>query len=250
MSDKVRDNRMCSIGGCESKSFCRSWCTVHYSRWREHGDPNFRIRGEVRDGKRICPGCHVDKPLFEWGRFRCNLCNNKRSAQYLKDNPERRERNNELANARRAKNGDKFRQKEAELRNRNRDRINENGRRYRAKPEAKARAKEYRESRPLELLREYQKRYIEKNPGKYAMSARKQAMSARKWQAESLESATRRGFIWAGWELELISDRSRTSRDLAEELNRTVDAVSHQRGLLRRDPKTITRAGLSDSGIF
>lgn len=29
----------CSIGGCEKPTRTRSWCGMHYRRWRVHGDP-------------------------------------------------------------------------------------------------------------------------------------------------------------------------------------------------------------------
>ena len=31
--------RTCSIEGCERKVRARSWCAVHYSRWRRNGNP-------------------------------------------------------------------------------------------------------------------------------------------------------------------------------------------------------------------
>ena len=31
--------KQCSIDGCEKPSRTRSWCAMHYWRWREHGDP-------------------------------------------------------------------------------------------------------------------------------------------------------------------------------------------------------------------
>lgn len=29
----------CSIPGCERKFYARGWCSLHYRRWRVHGDP-------------------------------------------------------------------------------------------------------------------------------------------------------------------------------------------------------------------
>lgn len=31
--------RTCSFEGCDKITFARNWCTMHYSRWRRHGDP-------------------------------------------------------------------------------------------------------------------------------------------------------------------------------------------------------------------
>jgi|694.fasta_scaffold99305_3 hypothetical protein len=31
--------KMCSVGGCERTAVARGWCTVHYARYRRHGDP-------------------------------------------------------------------------------------------------------------------------------------------------------------------------------------------------------------------
>lgn len=31
----------CSIEGCESRVLARSWCSKHYNRWRNHGDPEW-----------------------------------------------------------------------------------------------------------------------------------------------------------------------------------------------------------------
>jgi len=69
-------------------------------------------------------------------------------------------------------------------------------------------------------------------------------------QRETLPTADRSGFEWAGWEFELVSDYGRSARALARQLGRTYYAVQAARKLLRNDPKTIERAGLSKSGIL
>ena len=39
--------RSCTLGGCESKTIARGWCSMHYNRWKTHGDPavTLYIRG-------------------------------------------------------------------------------------------------------------------------------------------------------------------------------------------------------------
>lgn len=72
---------------------------------------------------------------------------------------------------------------------------------------------------------------------------RKRTMSAK-----AIPAAPRKGFEWAGWELEVISDPSRSAKDLGAQLGRTAVSVGNMRHRLRNDPTTIDRAGLSDSG--
>ena len=31
--------KICTVEGCERKQKARTWCTVHWGRWRRHGDP-------------------------------------------------------------------------------------------------------------------------------------------------------------------------------------------------------------------
>lgn len=39
---------ICSIPDCGKLWFCRGWCSAHYQRWREHGDP---LAGSTAKGK-------------------------------------------------------------------------------------------------------------------------------------------------------------------------------------------------------
>lgn len=57
---------VCAIEGCGLKRFSRDWCSKHYTNWRRFGDPLHRLRGEVRDGKRICAECQRDLPEQEF----------------------------------------------------------------------------------------------------------------------------------------------------------------------------------------
>jgi 5-methylcytosine-specific restriction endonuclease McrA len=59
-------NIACSITDCGSPLVARGWCSKHYTRWKRYGDPVYRIPGEVRDGKRVCPRCQVDKSLADY----------------------------------------------------------------------------------------------------------------------------------------------------------------------------------------
>lgn len=82
------DQPTCVIDGCADLTYAkaRGWCQRHYTRWRRYGDPEHRVRGEVRDGKRICLGCGQDLPVQEFRRFRvrCLPCGkaNRREKYY------------------------------------------------------------------------------------------------------------------------------------------------------------------------
>lgn len=64
----------CEIDGCEAVQIARGWCSKHYTRWQRHGSPTARVRGEVVDGKRVCPWCGEDTPLEEFGSAYCLEC--------------------------------------------------------------------------------------------------------------------------------------------------------------------------------
>lgn len=34
--------RTCFVDGCEKQPYRRGWCTMHYLRWRDHGDPHYK----------------------------------------------------------------------------------------------------------------------------------------------------------------------------------------------------------------
>lgn len=74
----------CSIEGCEKQRAGRTWCSAHYFRWNTHGDPLARKRGEVRDGKRICSRCQVDKCVadFSPNAAYCRPCVAERKRQH------------------------------------------------------------------------------------------------------------------------------------------------------------------------
>ena len=94
-----------------------------------------------------------------------------------------------------------------------------------------------------EKVTEQSRRQIAKDPARSARYQReKQSMTAAR--------ADRHGYEWAGWELEIISDQSRTNSDLAIQLGRTYNAVKGMRQKIYSDPQTIERIGLSESGIF
>lgn len=71
-----RQPNVCVINGCESRVASRGWCSKHYTRWSRYGSPTFRIRGEIVDGRRICPGCSVDRLVSDYSAAtgRCKPC--------------------------------------------------------------------------------------------------------------------------------------------------------------------------------
>lgn len=70
------------------------------------------------------------------------------------------------------------------------------------------------------------------------------ARSLARRQAKTGKSASRHGFEWTGPELEIASDQSRTSREVALTLGRSYLAVANVRHRLKTDPRKIRLAGL------
>lgn len=67
----------CTIDGCSGIIQARGWCSKHLTRWDRYGDPLHRYGYEVVDGKRVCPGCKLDRPLGDYSpgsTGRCKPC--------------------------------------------------------------------------------------------------------------------------------------------------------------------------------
>jgi len=181
----------------------------------------------MNDSK-ACAKCGKTKPVSEFERVgnRCKQCGVEHTREWYLAN-------REAANAKRRARNAAYPEKAREQR----------AKRSEARREEKARWSSMNKTHVLE----YQRRHRGKNPHPHRESTMGHFKKA---QAATLPGATRSGYIWAGWELELISDADRTAEDLALELKRSFSAVVGMRKKLYRDPQTITRAGISDSGRF
>ncbi len=61
---------MCSVEGCERKELCKSFCNMHYKRWKTHGDPLVVLQGGRKRKEKVpcsIPGCEN----FKWARTWC-----------------------------------------------------------------------------------------------------------------------------------------------------------------------------------
>jgi 5-methylcytosine-specific restriction endonuclease McrA len=74
--DALFGQESCSIDGCNKPIHVvkHGWCSVHYLRWRAHGDPLVNMR--PRCGIHICEGCGVEfkRKGGRTGRFCTPLC--------------------------------------------------------------------------------------------------------------------------------------------------------------------------------
>ena len=64
---RIRNTKICSVGGCDRLSTRRGWCKKHYVRWFRHGDPNVVLQPKkARDPHCTIEGCgklHTAKGL-------------------------------------------------------------------------------------------------------------------------------------------------------------------------------------------
>jgi hypothetical protein len=86
-----------------------------------------------------------------------------------------------------------------------------------------------------------EKRYHVRHPEEAAEANRR---NVTKWQAETLEGATRYGMEWTGPELEVAARSDLTAREAALMIGRTYASVKTMRKKLAADPKTIQLAGI------
>lgn len=59
----------CTIDGCDSESYCRTYCIKHYQRWRKSGATDRPLtKSEVRDmvGRKRCKQCREWKPESDY----------------------------------------------------------------------------------------------------------------------------------------------------------------------------------------
>lgn len=67
----------------------RGWCSKHYTRWSRYGDPEARMPGEIRDGRKICPECGTDVALANYspGAAYCKPCTAARKRRKIATRP-------------------------------------------------------------------------------------------------------------------------------------------------------------------
>jgi hypothetical protein len=70
LHDVSRKRQICEIAECGKFVKSDRLCAMHHSRLLRHGNPTARLKGEVVDGKKICPACRADKLLAEYSPHR------------------------------------------------------------------------------------------------------------------------------------------------------------------------------------
>lgn len=84
----------CSVNGCRTAVEARGVCVKHYNRLQRGLEINGRFLGEIKDGKKICPNCKIDKPLGDFTNsqgndiIRCWPCHRGYLAEYRAKNPQ------------------------------------------------------------------------------------------------------------------------------------------------------------------
>lgn len=82
---------LCTIEGCDKPNVGRGWCSKHWTRWKRYGDPEARLRGEVRNGRKVCSRCESDRLLVYYSpnEGECKFCMADRATAWRQRNPDR-----------------------------------------------------------------------------------------------------------------------------------------------------------------
>jgi 5-methylcytosine-specific restriction endonuclease McrA len=150
----------CSVDGCENTKKTKGYCSMHYARWRRHGDPNkvLNIRSVIKGSNKICNVCNENKPLTEFHKGSgaggcnsyCKSCQKQYRQQYVSEN---RDKVNEY---KRKWQNERYKKKKTEIRQYKKD--------WRKKnlDKEKARVNEWKKKN-REKVRESEKTYRQMN---------------------------------------------------------------------------------------
>lgn len=73
----MREKSTCSIRGCESTTYARTWCRLHYGRWRRLGDPEHPVKTLKRHAPKPCAYCATPYVSYNPDTKYCSLtCKN------------------------------------------------------------------------------------------------------------------------------------------------------------------------------
>lgn len=73
----------CQVDKCENPHFCKGYCSFHYQRWTDHGDPNptHIIKAEKIRSSQLCSKCQINTRRSD-GHSWCQPCLNESSKNY------------------------------------------------------------------------------------------------------------------------------------------------------------------------
>jgi Recombination endonuclease VII len=71
-------DRTCSIDGCNRPHYSRTWCSLHYGRWYQTGDPlrnatMAQVAREDATGERVCTVCGRSLPMDQYRKGKRSL---------------------------------------------------------------------------------------------------------------------------------------------------------------------------------
>jgi hypothetical protein len=69
-----RTSNTCSIEGCEAPFLARGWCSLHYSRWKTHGDPLTILDRRQDDAKYDAAHARVRSERGKASYHECEKC--------------------------------------------------------------------------------------------------------------------------------------------------------------------------------